>query len=223
MHAELGATYHQRVGDVVAAITDIGQSLTGELTELLLHGEHICQDLRRVPVIGETIPHRHAGVLSQGLDRLVGKPTELDAVEHAAQDPRGVGNGLFLSELNVALAQVLGMRSLVDAGYGESTAGPGRRLFEEQSNVPAVEPAFPDAGPLLGLQIGGESQQRADLIGREIEQLEERSSFQINGHRRLQTRIRAGEYYPLRPSLPSWSSVCLIFSPAHVGRGRARK
>jgi len=69
-----------------------------------------------------------------------------------------------------------------------------RRFFKEQGNVSPVELAFPDAGLLFGLELRRQLQQLADLIRGEIEKFEERPSFEINRHKRLPARTRAGEY-----------------------------
>ena len=55
--------------------------------------------LGRVPLIGETVPDGHAGVVRQLLDGVLSEAAELDAVIHAAEDPRGVCDRLVSSDV----------------------------------------------------------------------------------------------------------------------------
>ena len=227
VHPQLGAAHHERVRHIVAAVAGKSQRSLLQIAELLLDGEQVGEDLGRVPVVGEPVPHRHAGVLGQGLDRPVGEAAELDAVEEPAEDPCRIGHGLLLAELDVRLAQVLRVRSLVDAGDSEGTTGPGGRLFEEQGDVEAVERPLPYPGPFHDLELGRESQQSPNLFWREIQKLEERSPSEINRHRRLQFEAAptakqpaasAAAYYSQIVVLPTRSVVPLKFSPSHAGR-----
>jgi hypothetical protein len=84
------------------------------------------------------------------------------------------------------------VRPLVDAGNGEGATCPCGRLFEQQSNIQPVERTLPDARLLLGFELRRQRQQFVDLVGLEIQKLEERTSLEVNSHVRLLVRTRAG-------------------------------
>jgi hypothetical protein len=134
---------------------------------------HVGQQLGRVPRVGQPVPHRHAGIRRELLHRPVGEATELDSVEHPAEHPGRVGHRLLLAELDVALAEVLGVGTLVDAGHREGAPGAGRRLLEQQRDREPVERPLADSRPFFCLQLHRQPQQLADLLRREIEQLQE--------------------------------------------------
>jgi hypothetical protein len=79
----------------------------------------------------------------------------------------------------------------------------------------------------LGLEFARKSQQRPDLLRREIEQSEEGTPSEINRHRRLQFEsapaakqpaASAAAYYPQIVILPTWNVVPVNFSPSPAGR-----
>jgi len=185
VHAHLRAADHQGVGHVVAPVADKCQAQPFQAAELLLHGEQVGEDLGRVPLVGETVPHRHPGVGGQDLHGAMGKSTELNPVEHAPEHPCRVGNRLLLAELDVALAEVLGMRTLVDARHGEGASGPRRRLLEYQGDALALQRTATDPGTLVALQRRRQLEQVTDLCRAVVEQLEEVSSFEVAGHLHL--------------------------------------
>ena len=126
-----------------------------------------------MPFVGQTVPHRHAGVLGEDLHRLVRKPTKLNSIKHPTQHPGGVRHRLLLAELDVILAQVLRVGPLVDAGDREGTAGPRRGLLKEKGDVQPFERLMADPRVFLGLEIRGQGQKLPNFIRREVEQLEE--------------------------------------------------
>ncbi len=182
VHAELAAADHQRVAHVVARVPEVAE---GDLAQVLLavlgHGEHVGQDLRRVELVGQAVPHRHAGVLREGLDVLLGGAAVLDGVEGAAEDSRGVLHRLLVADLGAAGSEVGHVRALVLRGDLERGASPRRGLLEDQGDVLAGEARLLVAGVLRGLEVGGELEQEAQLVGGEVELLEEAPVAEVEG------------------------------------------
>ena len=90
-------------------------------------------------LVGQAIPHRHAGVLGQDLHRLLGEAAILDAVVHAAQHRAVSFTDLLVADLRARWAQVRDMRALVIGRHFERGAGAGGGLLEDQGDVLALE------------------------------------------------------------------------------------
>ena len=184
VHAELAAADHQRVAHVVAGVAQVA---VGDVAQVLVavlgHREDVGEDLGGVELVGEPVPDRHAGVLRQGLDRLLGEAAVLDPVEGPTEHPRGVLHRLLVTDLRAARLQVGDVRALVLRGDLERGAGPRRGLLEDQRDVLAGEARLLVAAVLGGLEVGGQLEQELQLLGREVELLEEAAVAEVERHR----------------------------------------
>jgi len=95
---------------------------------------------------------------------------------------RAVSLTVFFSQLDVVLAQVLGVGALVHAGHDEGAAGARRRLFEDQGDVLTSEIHSPQAGIFVLFQLDGELQQEIDLFRGVVLHGQKMSSFQVERH-----------------------------------------
>ena len=123
-----------------------------------------------------------ACVGGEPLDDLLVVAAVLDAVVEAAEDLGGVDHRFLLAHLGGLGIEEGDVRALVVSGDFERAAGAGRGLFEQQHDVLAGEQVAADAGALFGLEVSGEIEHVADLVGGEVFQRQERTAFQINGH-----------------------------------------
>ena len=105
---------------------------------MVAHGQDVGEHLGRVPAVGQPVPHRHPGVLAEGLDGLLGEPAELDAVEHAAEHPRGVLHRLLVPSWDSSGPEVGDVRALVVRGDLEGRTGPGRGLLEPDDKLEPI-------------------------------------------------------------------------------------
>ena len=135
-----------------------------------------------MPLGGQTVPHRHAGVLGQILHVGLGEAAELDAVVEAAEHAGGVLDGLLLAHLGAARIKVGHAHAEVHGADLEGAAGARGGLLEQQHDVLALEVAVRGAGALEVLEVLGELQLVLDLLGGEVEQAEERTTAEIDRH-----------------------------------------
>ena len=140
--------------------------------------------------VGEPVPHRHAGILGQGLDRAVRSRGTRCRRTYGPAPGAGVGHGL-LAELDVALAEVLGVGALVDAGRVKAH----RVRVEGFSKIRAMfRPSRARRTParLFILTVADRSS-RSPISGAKVEELEEVTSTKVAGHDRLQLENRRAE------------------------------
>ncbi len=149
---------------------------------MLGHGEHVGQHLGRVPVVGETVEHRHPPVLRQLLDGLLAVAPVLDPVEHPAEYPGGVLHGLLVAHLRTRRVEVGGGRALVGGGHLERAAGARRGLLEDQRDVLPAQALNLGPGLLGRLELGGQGDQAEKLLGGEVQLLEEVTAGEVYGH-----------------------------------------
>ena len=132
--------------------------------------------------VRQAVPHGYPGPPGQLLDHALPKPPELDAVEHPSQHPGRILHVLLAAEVNVVLAQKLGVPPLVDAGDREGAPGTGRGLLEKKRHVLPRQSAAPDSGAFLRLEVRRKAQQIGDFLGRKIHQSQKASSLEIDRH-----------------------------------------
>ena len=149
---------------------------------MLQHGQLVGQHLGGVPLVRQSIPHRDAGELSQSLDVLLLLAAELDAVIEAAQHPSGVRHGLLVAHLGTGGVEVGDLCALVVGGHLEGAAGARRGLLKNESDVLTGQPLHLAAGLLVRLELGGQLEQGAPLLSREVELFEETAVVQGVGH-----------------------------------------
>ena len=181
VHAELCGDDHEGVAHVVAGIANVNElDLVEGLCNVFHDGEAVRQNLSGMIQVGEAVPYGNAGVLGEQLNGLLLEAAELDAVVEAAENLRGILEGLLLAHL--AVGEEGHVCALVEGGNFECAAGAGGGLLEKKNDVLAFEQVALDAGALLGLQIGGKVEEVADLIGGEVLEGEQAAAFKIDGH-----------------------------------------
>jgi hypothetical protein len=158
----------ERVGDLVVG-----------LMAALVHGEEVGQHLRPVPLLGESVVDRDAGVPGELLDVLLAGAAVLDRVEHAAEHPPGVGDRLLVAHLRAGRIQVRDVCSLIEGGDLERAARAGRALLEDQGDLLARQARRLVAGVLGGLQRLRERQHVQQLVAGEVDLLEEAAIAQV--------------------------------------------
>ena len=172
VHAHLCTAHHQRVAHVVAGVAHVHQLDPFKRSEVLPDGQEIRQDLRGVELVGQPVEHRHPGIVRQGVHDLLAVAPVLDAVEHPAQHPGGVGDGLLLADLGALGVQIGAAHAQVRGRDLEGAAGAGGGFFKDQGDVFSGEHPVGDAALFLRLQRGGDVQEVGDLCRREVQQLE---------------------------------------------------
>ncbi len=115
--------------------------------------------------VGEAVVYRNAGVLFQGLHRILAESPEHDAVEHPAQNPCCVLYGFLGTQLNVSGAQEDRVAPLFAEGCLEGAAGSGGALLKEHCKGFALESLEGlEAQPFL-LQVVGKVKKVTELQG----------------------------------------------------------
>ena len=177
MHSHFCAADHQRVTHIISGVTAVDQFFSFQLSKMLLNGQKIRQDLRRMIFIGQTIPDRNTGVLRQFLYDLLTESTVLDPIEHTAQHTGGIRDRFFFADLRTGRTQISASHAKITGSHFKSAAGAGGVFFEYQSNIFAFEDLMRDAGFFLLFKLRCQFQQIADLFGGKIQQREKMFSF----------------------------------------------
>jgi len=142
------AVTSSEVARVVARVADVGEGDVGEvLTRVLAHREQVAEALRRVPLVGEAVPHRHARMLGELLDCSLASSAILDPVVDPPQHPRRVRRRLLVADLRAGRVEVRDVGALVVRGHLERRARPGRGLLEDQREVEPLEHRHLHAAP----------------------------------------------------------------------------
>ena len=115
-------------------------------------------------VVGEAVPHRNARVLCERLAVGLLEAAEEDAVVDAAEDARGVLDGLLLAEVDIGTRQVLAIAALVAHGDERRVARARRALLEDQRDVLAMEQVPAHAGRAARLELRGEVDEVQHLL-----------------------------------------------------------
>jgi hypothetical protein len=132
-----------------------------------------------VPLVGQAVVDRHAGVLRQLLDLAVGGAAELDPVVHPAQHAGGVGDRFLVPHLRAARVEVCDVRALVVGAHLERRARARGALLEDQRDLLAVQPPRLGARVLRRLQGARESQEILELARAEVELLQKAAVAQV--------------------------------------------
>ena len=151
-----------------------------QAAEVLPDGEEVGQDLSGVELVGQTVPDGNACIMGQVLDDLLAIAAVLNAVEHPAQHTGGVRNGLFFADLAARRVQIGDFHAQIMGGHFKAAPGAGGGLLEDQGDVFAAQGIVADAGLLPGLEVSGQIQQRLDLGGGVVQQLQKVPIFQTH-------------------------------------------
>ena len=183
VHPELRTADQVGVGHVEAGVAQVAEDdLVQRLGHVLAEGEEVGEDLRRVPLIGETVVDGDAGVLGELLGHVLAEAAVLDRVVHAAEHPGSVLHRLLVAHVRAARPDEGDVGALVVGGDLERAARPGRVLLEDQRDLLADELLLLAPFLLGRLQLAGEVDQVGDLLGAEVGQLQEVLPAQV-GHR----------------------------------------
>ena len=138
--------------------------------------------------VGQAVPDGNAGVLCQLFDDILAEAAVLDTVIEPAEDARGVGDVLFVAELDVVLSEVFGVSALVYGGDGKGAACAGRRLLEDERDGLALKKVSDASVPYLGIgvlkePVRCEVKEVIDLFGRVVLKRDEMTVAKIYRHR----------------------------------------
>ena len=182
VHAEHRARLEQRAAHVAVGVAQEGEGdLLERFVRVLAHGQRIGQHLRRVELVGQTVVDRDAGILRQDLDQVLREAAVLDRVVHPPEHPGGVLHRFLVADLRSLGSEVGHVRALIVGRHLERAAGAGRGLLEDQDDLFLLELLFLGPVALRGLQLGGEIEERDELLLREKPDVEEVGSLQIHG------------------------------------------
>ena len=204
--------------------------------DVLAQRQQVSQDLGRMIVVGQAVVDRHAGPARERLGVVLVEAAELDGVVDAAEDPRGVLDGLLLADVAAARTEVRDVRALVVGGHLEADPRPGRVLLEDQRDGPPGEAPDLAVLALLRLEARREVEQALDLGRREVAKRQERSTEEVDpevdshcrdllgghgadanrpgapcrrpGHASIVARVGAACHGPAGPSGPGRSACC---------------
>ena len=143
------------------------------LLAVLAHGQHVGQDLGRMELVGQAVEHRHAGVVGERLDEVLVEAAVLDAVVQPAEHTRRVLDRLLVAHLRRLRVEIGHVRALVVRGHLERAARARRGLLEDQADLLLAEVLLLSPVLLGRLEVGRQVEQVAELVGREVELLEE--------------------------------------------------
>ena len=132
-------------------------------------------------LVGQPVPDRDAGIGRQDLDDVLVEAAVLDAVVEPAEHPSRVLDALLVPHLRRHRVEIGHMGALVVRRDLERAPRPRGRLLEDQADLLLAQAFGLGAGLLRRLEIGGEIEQVADLVGRVIELLEEVATLQAGG------------------------------------------
>ena len=179
----IAAEHQQRVAHVVAGVAQEGVGdLGARLVGMLHHGQHVGQHLRRMPVVGQAVVDRNAGVSGKLLDHLLAGAAELDGVEHAPEHSGRVLHRLLVADLRAAWIEIGDMRALVMGGDLERAAGARRRFLENQADVLVLQRLLLGAGVFGALEVARQIEQVEHLALSEVRNLEVAATLEIESH-----------------------------------------
>ena len=127
--------------------------------------------------ICKSIPYNFLGIFCQILYNFLPVAAIFDAVVHAAEDARGVGDGLLFADLRAGRVEIRDRHAQIVRGDLKRAARARAGLFENERGLLPLAQAMGDAGLFLCLEICGQRQKVRDLLRGEIKQLEKALSF----------------------------------------------
>jgi len=102
---------------------------------MLLNGHEVSQNLRRMELISQSVPHRHAGMLRQIFHSLVRKAAKLNTVKHPAEYLGSIFNCLFLTQLDIVFTEIFWRNTEVVSRHRKGAARPGRGFLKQQRHI----------------------------------------------------------------------------------------
>ena len=171
VHAHLRAADHEGVSHVVPRVTHIHELFALQTAKMLLNRQEIGQNLRGMEFVRQSIPDGNARVFCQILYNFLPVAAIFDAVVHAAEDARSVGDGLLFADLRAGRVEIRDRHAQIMRRNLERAARPRAGLFKNKRGLLALAQAVGDAGLFLCLELGGKRQKVRDLLRRKIKQL----------------------------------------------------
>ena len=151
VHAHLAAHHHQRVAHVEAASPGSSRRSGSRLVAVLDHRQEIGQHLGGVPLVGQAVLHRHAGVRREVFDGRLAEP-RYSIPSNMRPNTRAVSFIDSLWPICEPRIQVGDVGALVVGRHLERAACTGRGLLEDQGDDPAGQPMALTPGSAVGLQ-----------------------------------------------------------------------
>ena len=147
---------------------------------MLADCQHVRQHLGRMVFIRQAVPDRDAGILRKLLNDVLSIAPVLNSVVHAAQNSRGVRDGLLLSDLGACRIQVGDMHAKVVCRNLKGASGSGAGLLKDQRDILSRMILMRDPRLLLLLQLLGAIEETKNLLRCKVLQCQKISAFQIH-------------------------------------------
>ena len=122
---------------------------------MLAHRQRISEHLSRVKLVGQTVEHRHACILSQLFHYILPKTAIFNAVKHPPQNTRRILNTFLMPDLAGRRLQISDPRPLVACGHFKRATGTGRCFLENQGDVFSLHPLHLAPRFFSGFQFSG--------------------------------------------------------------------
>ena len=173
-----------------------------------------------MPLVGEAVEDGDAGPLRELVGDVLAEAAVLDRVVHAAEHAGGVLDRLLVAHVRAARADEGDVGALVVGRDLERATRAGRVLLEDQRDLLADELLLLAALLLRRLQLGGEVDEVADLVGGVVGQLEEVPAVQVDDGAHsfsFQASRAIGQvmqWPPPRPRPSSWPAIACTSTPA---------
>lgn len=139
VNAGHGTANHQRVADIIASIAYESQGQAFQKAEIFLDCLQIGQYLSWMPFVGESIPHRHTGIVGEVFDDILAETAEKDAVKHSAENTGAVGNGFFFAEVDILLSKIFCAAAFIANGDHCGTMRTGGGFLKDQADITPLE------------------------------------------------------------------------------------
>ena len=169
VQSHLSATDHKGVTHIVSGVAHVYEVDALQSAEMLADGEEVSQDLGGVVLVGKTVPDGDLRVVSEGLHLLLLVASVLDTVVHSAENSCGVRNALLLTDLRSRGIEIGGADTEIVCGYLEAATGTGAGLLEYENYILSLVYVVNDAVVLHLLQLCGDVEKGADLLGSVVE------------------------------------------------------
>ena len=137
VHACGGAAQQIRVGHVVGRIAEIGDGLARQsihTATMLRDGEQVGEHLTGVELVGQRVDDRAGGVFRHLFDAVLTERSPDDAVGHAGEHSRSVGDRLAAAQLGTGLVDDQRIPAEFRHADGEAGTGAGGGLVEQHGD-----------------------------------------------------------------------------------------
>ena len=148
---------------------------------MLFDREKVRQNLRRMELVGQAVPHGNGSILCQLLHDLLPVAPVLDAVIHAGKNTGRVGDAFLFPDLGTGGVEVGDPHAQIMARHLKGAAGAGAGLLKDQGDVLSLVQPVGNPCLFLRLELGGKVQQTADFIRCIVKQGKKISSVQVHG------------------------------------------